>query len=268
MSIGTSPAKADTDGDELPDNWEVQNSRDPLSAMGDDGASGDPDGDGVDNYAEYELGTNPHLADTDNDDLSDGKEAVCVSFTDPLPWLEISTLTNLTVEITNGWDEAVCWNLPTPIYVQCETVTNITIDKKGTVLLNRSGYADPELWHSVYDLENYAVDTNCFTVVPYGRSLYFCGIEEPSAIKIGTAEYAGRDYIVVEYDNMHHYEPYSSTNAISFQVAIPTGRVERISVSYANRIGNDTDGRSASVGCQSFGAEDRVSYCRNEQGKI
>lgn len=268
VSIGTSPAKADTDGDELPDNWEVQNSLDPLSAMGDDGASGDPDGDGVDNYAEYELGTNPHLADTDNDDLSDGKEAVCVSFANPLPWLEVSILTNMTEAITNASGRVVSWNLPSPILVQRETVTNITINTRGVVCLNRAGYSHPSSSHSPYNLETESVDTNAFVVVAYGGYLNLYDEDQASAVKIGTAEYDGTGYIVVEYDNMYQNRPSYTTNAISFQVVIPTGRVDRINVNYADVVGTYMDGWNAIIGCQSFGADDRVSYCRYEHGKI
>ena len=267
-SIGTSPAKADTDGDELPDNWEVQNSLDPLSAMGDDGASGDPDGDEVDNYAEYELGTNPHLADTDNDGLSDGKEAVCVSFANPLPWLEVSILTNMTEAITNASGRVVSWDLPSPILVQRETVTNITINTRGVVCLNRAGYSHPNSSHSPYNLETESVDTNAFVVVAYGGYLNLYDEDQASAVKIGTAEYDGTGYIVVEYDNMYQDRPSYTTNAISFQVVIPTGRVDRINVNYADVVGTYMDGWNAIIGCQSFGADDRVSYCRYEHGRI
>lgn len=268
VSIGTSPAKADTDGDEMPDNWEVQNSLDPLSAMGDDGASGDPDVDGVDNYAEYELGTNPHLADTDNDGLSDGKEAVCVSFANPLPWLEVSILTNMTKAITNASGRVVSWDLPSPVLLQLETVTNITINTRGVVCLNRAGYRHPNNSHSPYNLQTEMVDTNAFVVSAYGGYLNLYDKDKASAVKIGTAEYNCMEYIVVEYDNMYRNRPSNTTNAVSFQIAIPTGRVDRISVNYADLVGSYMDGRDAIIGCQSFGADDRVSYCRYEQGKI
>jgi beta propeller repeat protein len=64
----------DTDGDGMLDEWELQYGLDPLSSAGDDGASGDPDGDGLTNSEEHGYGTNPSAYDTDGDGLSDGDE--------------------------------------------------------------------------------------------------------------------------------------------------------------------------------------------------
>ena len=49
----------DSDGDSLPDAWELARRLNPLSAAGDDGPRGDPDGDGVDNLSEYLADTDP-----------------------------------------------------------------------------------------------------------------------------------------------------------------------------------------------------------------
>ncbi|HMP72123.1 MAG TPA: S8 family serine peptidase [Kiritimatiellia bacterium] len=77
---GTDPRNHDTDGDGMPDGWEVMYGLNPLDPFD---AFEDPDGDGLINLLEYIHGTNPHLADTDGDGLSDGLE-VLVYGTDPL----------------------------------------------------------------------------------------------------------------------------------------------------------------------------------------
>lgn len=60
----------DTDGDGLPDTWEMQYFSD-LSQTG----AQDSDGDGLVNSAELLAGTNPNNPDSDGDGLSDGAEA-------------------------------------------------------------------------------------------------------------------------------------------------------------------------------------------------
>ena len=70
----TDPNDPDTDGDGLPDGWEVDNGLDPNDSTGDNGADGDPDGDGLDNAGEYAARTDPVDPDSDDDGLNDGDE--------------------------------------------------------------------------------------------------------------------------------------------------------------------------------------------------
>jgi len=54
----------DDDGDGLPDAYEIANGLNPLNSFD---QRGDPDGDGFNNLEEFEFGTDPNVANTDND---------------------------------------------------------------------------------------------------------------------------------------------------------------------------------------------------------
>ena len=71
QSAGTDMTKADSDGDGLPDGWEVRNGLNPNNG-GD--ANSDADNDGLSAAQEYAQGTNPNSADTDGDGRPDGSD--------------------------------------------------------------------------------------------------------------------------------------------------------------------------------------------------
>jgi len=70
----------DSDGDGLPDDFEIANGLDPNNPLD---VLDDPDDDGLSTAEEFDLGLDPFDADTDDDGLDDGTE-VTVFATDPL----------------------------------------------------------------------------------------------------------------------------------------------------------------------------------------
>jgi hypothetical protein len=80
LALGTDPRKRDTDGDKLPDGWEVEHGFDPLvnndtDSDPDNDADADPDGDGLTNSEESVLWTDPFDPDSDGDGVTDSGEA-------------------------------------------------------------------------------------------------------------------------------------------------------------------------------------------------
>ena len=69
--LDTCATNSDTDGDGMPDLWELTHGLNPCDPAD---AADDPDHDGLTNLQEYQHGTDPHNADTDGDGFDDGLE--------------------------------------------------------------------------------------------------------------------------------------------------------------------------------------------------
>jgi len=75
----TNPRQPDTDGDGMNDAWELAHGFNPklnnnLAGPANQNPNADPDGDGLTNAEEEQLGTNPNNVDTDGDGVNDGDE--------------------------------------------------------------------------------------------------------------------------------------------------------------------------------------------------
>ena len=75
----TNPRQPDTDSDGMNDAWELAHGFNPklnnnLAGPANQNPNADPDGDGLTNAEEEQLGTNPNNVDTDGDGVNDGDE--------------------------------------------------------------------------------------------------------------------------------------------------------------------------------------------------
>ena len=66
--LHTDPNRSDSDGDDLPDGWEVRHGLNPIDQVD---AEGDADGDGLWNRTEYRVSSNPRSGDTDSNGRPD-----------------------------------------------------------------------------------------------------------------------------------------------------------------------------------------------------
>jgi hypothetical protein len=90
----------DSDADGLPNWWEEEMSLNPYDAAGEEGSEGDPDGDGLLNNKEYQVGANPHLADSDGDGQNDSDEVA--AGTDPTDAASLFHITQIAAAGAGG----------------------------------------------------------------------------------------------------------------------------------------------------------------------
>ncbi len=72
-SVPTNNHKEDSDGDDIPDSWELLHNLNPDDSSD---RNEDPDSDGSSNYNEWRRDTDPQNADTDSDGVPDGPDLI------------------------------------------------------------------------------------------------------------------------------------------------------------------------------------------------
>jgi len=153
----------DTDGDLLPDGWEVLAFLDPLSSLGINGTLGDADEDGLSNLEEWTVGTDPNAFDTvivlGPDDLYEAGGAKMTGLMPGVLYRSISTQRSKC-----GLPEYI--PADPPAYYKERVLTEIGLrfdgwrsSDIGCTNLLLASYSRSEL--SVFDPIDYGVDITC-----------------------------------------------------------------------------------------------------------
>lgn len=246
---------ADTDGDEMPDGWEIENGLTPHA----NDASQDADGDGLPNLAEFQNDTDPWCADTDGDGLADVREAAWIEegVTD-VPWFSVTPLK--VIEASDNQDRALySCGIPFACRLAGGRVNVAVADVNGVVYFGRetttnglcSADGGPDL--------KYDSGKPCALVAGYWSDLKMRS-SLASKITFGTAQQDGKAHFVVQYENVGTYSG-SASNRISFQVSMCESTPDVVSIRY----GDVTDGRNnypLTIGAQGGEDDNRDNYPR------
>ena len=244
----------DTDGDGLSDS-------DERFVYKTDPASSDTDGDGLPDGEEIAMGSSPIAADTDGDGLEDGEElGTANSVYGPL-WLPAQNLVDVAPALATGAWHVVAWPLPSPVVVQGETVSNVTISANGALFFNRAGHVNYGDGVCAYDF-SMPIDADALVVAPFSDTDLF--LKTNSSVLVGTGYAVGGESIVVQYNDIGRLGAGAATNSVSFQVVCQFVGRQRVLITYRDVVGDEMDGRNAGVGFQTF----RVRGLRSVAYKI
>ena len=245
----------DTDKDGMPDAWEILWNFDPFVNDGGE----DADEDGLTNLEECRCYTHPFSADPDGDGLADVQEVGRIRVVSASSWIDFPSEdgVDVTAIFSSADTSLVSWPLEAPLFIQGISVTNILIDVNGIVWLppknDMSGIGSSDC--NLFLLGD--APTSAFMVAPLWQDLYLTTYEPATRVSVHSAEVGGRGCLVVQYLNAcssSNRRRQGMTNAVSWQVAIPTGKVEHVMISYSGLIGEDFDGRGARVGSSGYSA--------------